>query len=137
LLVSRINIASGGFFFWWHEPRNLSTFFESLVDIEDQMEGLIGRTPELKVAWPPAVLDESVLHRAMVVFTVMPQPYDPPEASEPLSHYLTGIALMAKTDVFLQFEIQSYTAFCRPFTLLSAYTAMILAPSCRRTYQHL
>jgi len=48
---------------------------------------------------------------AISLFSMMPQPYERQEESVPLSHYLTGIALLAKTDVFLQFEIQSYGAF--------------------------
>lgn len=110
LLLAALNIASGGLF-WWHEPKNLSTFYESLVDKENQMTGVIGRTPELKLGWPPAVLDEAILDQAINAFAMMPQPYDPPESSEALNHYMAGIALLAKTDVFLQFEAQSYGAF--------------------------
>jgi AbiV family abortive infection protein len=110
LLLTALNLASGGFF-WWQEPKNLSTFFESLVDTEEKMTGKIGRSPELKLGWPQATLDEAILDRAIALFSAMPQPNEPPEASEALSHYMTGIALMAKTDVFLQFEFQSYGAF--------------------------
>jgi AbiV family abortive infection protein len=110
LLLAALNIASGGLF-WWHEPKNLSTFYESLVDKENQMTGKIGRVPELKLAWPPAVLDETILDQVINAFAMMPQPYEPPENSEALNHYMAGIALLAKTDVFLQFEVQSYGAF--------------------------
>ena len=110
LLLASLNIASGGLF-WWHEPKNLNTFFESLVDTEDKMTGLIGRTPELRIGWPAAILDDAVLDRAIALFSAMPQPNEPPEQSEALSHYMMGIALIAKTDVFLQFEVQSYGAF--------------------------
>jgi hypothetical protein len=75
------------------------------------MTGLIGRTPELKLGWPPAVLDEAILDQVISAFAMMPQPYEPPENSEALNHYMAGIALLAKTDVFLQFEAQSYGAF--------------------------
>ena len=110
LLLAALNIASSGLL-WWHEPKNLSTFYESLVDKENQMTGVIGRAPELKLGWPPAVLDEAILDRAITAFAMMPQPYDPPEASEALSHYMTGVGYIAKTDVFLQFEVQAYGAF--------------------------
>jgi AbiV family abortive infection protein len=110
LLLAALNIASGGLF-WWHEPKNLSTFYESLVDKENQMTGMIGRTPELKLGWPPAVLDEAILDQVISVFAMMPQPYEPSQISEAVGHYLAGIALLAKTDVFLQFEAQSYGAF--------------------------
>jgi hypothetical protein len=110
ILLAALNIASGGFF-WWHEPKNLSTFFESLVDTEDKMTGGIGRNPELKLGWPPAVLDEPILDKPVALFTIMPQPFQPREDAEVFSAYMTGIALLAKTDVFLQFEIQSYGSF--------------------------
>jgi AbiV family abortive infection protein len=110
LFLAALNIASSGLL-WWHEPKNLSTFFESLVDKENQMAGIIGRTPELKLGWPPSVLDEEILDRAITAFAMMPQPYEPPEASEALNHYMTGVGLIAKTDVFLQFEVQAYGAF--------------------------
>jgi AbiV family abortive infection protein len=112
LFLAALNIASGGFF-WWQEPKNLSTFYESLVDKENQMTGKIGRSPELKLGWAPAVLDEALLDRVINAFAMMPQPYDPRENGEALSHYMTGVALLAKTDVFLQFELQSYAAFVR------------------------
>jgi AbiV family abortive infection protein len=110
LLLAALNIASSGLL-WWHEPKNLSTFYESLVDKENQMTGVIGRVPELKLGWPAAVLDEVILDRAITAFAMMPQPYEPPEASEALNHYMTGVGLIAKTDVFLQFEMQAYGAF--------------------------
>jgi AbiV family abortive infection protein len=110
LLLAALNIATGGFF-WWHEPKNLSTFYESLIDKENQMTGKIGRAPELKISWPSAVLDEAILDQVINAFAMMPQPYDPPESSEALNHYISGVGLIAKTDVFLQFEVQSYGAF--------------------------
>jgi len=120
LLLAALNITSGGLF-WWHEPKNLSTFYESLVDKENQMTGKIGRSPELKLGWPPAVLDEATLNQVISAFAMMPQPYDPPEKSEALNHYMGGIALLAKTDVFIQFEVQAYGAF-----LTAAKTALRL-----------
>ena len=109
-LLASLNIACGGFF-WWHEPKNLSQFYESLVDTENKMTGKIGRSPELKLGWPAAVLDEALLDQVIAVFAAMPQPYDPPTDSEALNHYMTGITFLAKTDIFFQFEVQSYGAF--------------------------
>jgi len=110
LLLASLNIASGGLF-WWHQPKNLATFFESLLDLEHQMTGKIGRVPELKLGWPHAVLDTEILDQAMALFSMMPQPNEPPDNSEALANYLAGVGLLAKTDVFLQFELQSYGAF--------------------------
>jgi AbiV family abortive infection protein len=110
LLVAALNISSGGLF-WWQEPKNLSAFYESLVDNENNMGGVIGRSPELKIAWRPGILEEAMLDQALGAFAMMPQPQDPPEQSEALSNYMAAIGFIAKTDVFLQFELQAYGAF--------------------------
>jgi AbiV family abortive infection protein len=84
VLLASLNIASGGLF-WWREPQDLKTYFDSLVDTEDQMKGMIGRTPELKLGWPQATLDDAILDRAVSLFSAMPQPNDSQEESEPLN----------------------------------------------------
>jgi AbiV family abortive infection protein len=108
-LFAALNIATGGFF-WWYLPAHTSTFYESLVDLESKMAAGIGRSPELKIGWPNAALDRATLDRVILCFAMMPPPDDRPK-HEPFSHYLTGVALLAKTDVFLQFEVQAYGAF--------------------------
>jgi AbiV family abortive infection protein len=109
LLLAALNIASSGFF-WWHKPMNLSTFYESLLDLENNMKSVIRRAPELKVGWPHAVLDTQILEKVVVAYVMMPKPEDTVR-NECFSHYMSGIALWAKTDVFLQFELQAYGAF--------------------------
>jgi AbiV family abortive infection protein len=108
-LLTALNIASGGLF-WWQQPGNLSRFYENLMDVETNMKAEIRRSPELKIGWPRAVLDSDTLDRVVVAFVAMPQPDDRLK-HEPFNHYLTGVAYLAKTDVFLQFEIQAYGAF--------------------------
>ena len=108
-LLTALNMASGGLF-WRQQPGNLSRFYESLVDVENNIKADIGRSPELKIGWPRAVLDSDTLDRVIVAFVTMPQPDDRAK-HEPFNHYLTGVAYLAKTDVFLQFEIQAYGAF--------------------------
>jgi AbiV family abortive infection protein len=108
-LVAALNIGTGGLF-WWYIPQHTGQFAESIVDLESQMSAGIRRTPELKIAWPNAALDLHLLNRIIFCFTMMPKP-DERDKHEPFNHYLTGMALMAKTDVFLQFEVQSYGAF--------------------------
>ncbi len=91
VLLASLNIASGGLF-WWREPQDLKTYFESLVDTEDQMQGMIGRTPELKLGWPQATLDDATLDRAVSLFSAMPHTPENQEESEALSHYMTGVS---------------------------------------------
>jgi AbiV family abortive infection protein len=108
-LLAALNIASGGFF-WWYVPAFTSTYYERLIDVENQMTAGIGRRPELKISWPKAVLDDSVLDNIVVCFTRLPHDEDPVQ-QEPFANYLIGIAFIAKTDIFLQLEGQAYGAF--------------------------
>jgi len=107
--VAALNIGSQGFF-WWYLPSHISEFYESLVDLENKIQATIGRSPVLKIGWPNAVLDSAALDRVLLCFAMMPQP-DDREAHVPFNHYMAGVALLAKTDVFMQFESQSYGAF--------------------------
>src|SRR5579862_6883151 len=54
--ASEDRFASGGVF-WWQQPTHLSRFYESLIDLENNVKAEIGRSPELKIGWPRAVLD--------------------------------------------------------------------------------
>ena len=63
-------------------------------------------------------LDEAMLDQAITAFAMMPQPQDPPEQSEALSHYMAGVGFIAKTDVFLQFEVQAYGSFLAAATAI-------------------
>jgi AbiV family abortive infection protein len=108
-LVAALNIGTTGFF-WWYIPEHTGQFAESIVDLENKMSAGIRRTPELKIGWPPATLDSHLVNRIIFCFAMMPKP-DERDKHAPFGHYLTGVALMAKTDVFLQFEVQAYGAF--------------------------
>jgi AbiV family abortive infection protein len=113
-LLTALNIASGGLF-WWQQPTHLSRFYESLIDLENDVRTEIGRSPELKIGWPRAVLDSETLDRVVVVFVGLPKPNDRAN-HEPFNHYLTGVGYLAKTDVFLQFEFQAYGSFLASLT---------------------
>jgi AbiV family abortive infection protein len=108
-LVAALNIGSLGFF-WWFMPIHIKKFYESIIDLENNIIAGIVRNPELRIGWPNATLDSTVLRRVMLFFAMMPHSNDRSK-HEPFSHYLTGVALLAKTDIFLQFEVQSYGAF--------------------------
>ena len=113
-LLAALNIASGGLF-WWQQPTHLSRFYDSLIDLENNVKAEIGRSPELKIGWPRAVLDSETLDRVVVAFVAIPKPDDRAK-HEPFNHYLTGVGYLAKTDVFLQFEFQAYGAFLASLT---------------------
>lgn len=112
-LMAALNIGSVGFF-WWYMPTHISKFYESILDLENNIIAGIVRSPELKIRWPNATLDNAILQRVMLFFAMMPNPNDRSK-HEPFNHYLTGLALLAKTDIFLQFEAQSYGAFLAAF----------------------
>jgi AbiV family abortive infection protein len=108
-LVAAFNIATFGFF-WWYMPEHISRFYESIVDVENKTRIGVERSPQLKIGWPNATLDSSILNRIVFCFAMMPRPDDRAH-HEPFNHYLTGLGYIANTDVFQQFETLAYGAF--------------------------
>ena len=66
-------------------------------------------------------MDSAILDKVVLAYAMMPQPNDQ-SRNEALNHYLAGVGLLAKTDVFLQFEAQAYAAFvAATCSILSLY----------------
>jgi AbiV family abortive infection protein len=102
LFVSALNIASFGFF-WWYLPKFTSRFHDSISDLETNMEVLIDRVPELKIVWPQQALKQDVLGQNLgLIFSFIVQDMD---KHLPVYHRYFGVlGLMAKNDLFFQFE---------------------------------
>jgi AbiV family abortive infection protein len=109
LFLISLNIASRGFF-WWELPKHTSQFYDRLTDLERSERLQIQRTPKLEVDWGNQVLTEEILRSTAACFGAIPGP-QAREQHAPFDHYLQGLALLAKTDVFLQFEINSFEHF--------------------------
>jgi hypothetical protein len=102
LFVSCLNIASLGFF-WWYLPVFTSRFHDSITDLENNTQVLIDRVPELKIVWPRQALKDDVLQQNLpVIFGFVARARD--QHVGIYHKYFGALALMAKNDMFFQFE---------------------------------
>ena len=102
LLVLAMNIGTTGFF-WWYLPEFTSTFAEKIFDLEQRTQVVMGRIPELKVSWGNLVLTAQDLNNVGVVFGHLAHLKDAHERA-PYERYFRALALIAKNDIFFQFE---------------------------------
>jgi len=117
--VTALNIGTGGFF-WWDLPKHISTYYDELIDLETNSRVGIGVSPILRVDWSGKsrdnageksltdsarriALTEVHLRNVALVYSMLPRPNET-DMHKPFDHYLTGLALMAKADVFLPME---------------------------------
>ena len=102
IFLCALNIATGGFF-WWYVPTYTSRFYESITDLETDHGVIIERVPELKISWGHMALKEDDLLRQMpMVFGFVAKASDPEQAF--YHRYFGMLAMMAKNDIFFQFE---------------------------------
>jgi len=138
LFVTSLNIASFGFF-WWYLPKFTSRYHESITDLETNMEVILDRVPELKIVWPQQALKQDVLGQNLgMIFSFVIHDLDKHMAV--YHRYFGVLGLMAKNDLFFQFEhhlvhdfmeclkmaMQSYGDWDgNPQTFENAHTAMV------------
>jgi AbiV family abortive infection protein len=102
LFVTSLNIASFGFF-WWYLPKFTSRYHESITDLETNMEVILDRVPELKIVWPQQALKQDVLGQNLgLIFSFVVHDLDKHMAV--YHRYFGVLGLMAKNDLFFQFE---------------------------------
>ena len=102
IFVSCLNIASFGFF-WWYLPTFTSRFHESITDLESNCEVIVDRVPELKIVWPRQALKYDELEKNLgVVFGFVARAGE--EHIAVYHKYFGTLGLMAKNDLFFQFE---------------------------------
>jgi len=107
-LVAALNIGTFGFW-WWYLPEYVAKFYGQMFDSEYQTEMGIERTPKLEVDWkggPLSDVDSRGTLQAMAMILRMTK-----EEFIPIETYLRGCALLAKNDVFLQFEPNIFECF--------------------------
>jgi AbiV family abortive infection protein len=109
LFVVALNIGSGGFF-WWHVPRDLDKYFDEITDVETGLKIKAGGHSRLKVDWGRQVLTEVHVLPVFQVMHYWVRIRNTPEA-DALDAYFTGLALIGKTDIHLQFEANAFERF--------------------------
>jgi hypothetical protein len=97
-----LNIGSRGFF-WWCLPTYISKFYEEITDLETKAMVAPERNPRLKLDWGKGrVLNDEELSNCAIAFMYIARLRDARWIA--LGHYIRGLALLAKSDLFLQFE---------------------------------
>jgi hypothetical protein len=102
IFVTALNITTNGFF-WWSLPTFISRFHESITDLESNSGIDLDRMPQLKIKWPHQALKEDLLLQHMpIVFGFVAMADD--LQRDAYSRYFRALAIMAKNDIFYQFE---------------------------------
>ncbi len=115
VFVSALNIATNGFF-WWYLPTFVSKFYETLTDVESGGTVEIERVPALKIGWPHQALKDDVLQKQMMV--VYGFIAGAREKEFAVFHKYFGVlGLMAKNDMFFQFEYNLVVNFSECFEM--------------------
>lgn len=115
LLVMALNVATLGYF-WFHEPldadpKQSGRFWERLLNLETNQEIRADRKSPLRLEFGrPRVLERADLNRWITCFGHLLRIND--AAKQEVCHrYLDGLAMIAKSDVHMAFEIQAVAAF--------------------------
>jgi AbiV family abortive infection protein len=108
VFVTAMNIGTTGFF-WWYLPQFVSSFFEKIRDIEHDADIDVRRTPELRLSWGHLALKSSDLNNVGIIIPWIARSNQ--EQIEPFQRYFRALALMAKNDIFFQFEPNIVTEF--------------------------
>ncbi len=109
IFVTALNIGAGGFF-WWHVPKDTDTYFDEIIDVETKRKLKFERHEKLKVDWEPQALKEDKLLGIWRVIHYLARIKDTDEEAA-LDSYFTGLSLIGKTDIHLQFEVNAYERF--------------------------
>ena len=108
VFVTALNIGTMGFF-WWYTPEYISRYFEKIRDVEHDSEIIVDRTPMLRIVWPPQALKSADLNNVSVVYSFMAQANQ--QQFESTHRYFRNVGLMAKNDIFFQFEPTIFIEF--------------------------
>ncbi|HYD02458.1 MAG TPA: AbiV family abortive infection protein [Phycisphaerales bacterium] len=104
-----LNISTMGLC-WWHGPHCTDRFYDQMEDLDNPGKMEVKRSPTLEIDWGRRVLTANDLRTAALCIGGFPNP-NKPERSGLFNHYLTGLALLGKTDVFMQFEYEAFEQF--------------------------
>ena len=115
IFVTALNIATSGFF-WWYVPTFISRFHESIIDVETNSGIDLDRMPQLKIQWPhQALKEELLLQHLAIVFSFVARADD--LQREAYARYFRALAMMAKNDIFFQFEHHLVDEFISSFEM--------------------
>jgi len=110
MFVVSLNIATHGIF-WWNLKKD-THWYEEIWDLENDAGTIVQPNEELERNWKDKhwVLKEVDLSLASIIFSYLG--YCHVEHKEKhLDHYVVGLSFLAKSDVHLRFEMNSFEEF--------------------------
>ena len=113
-ILVALNIGSQGLF-WWDIASDVDRWYESVTDLEANSRVVIGRDPALQINWHGGVLDEEALKRVRMVFATLP--INSADDAAPYVHYLSGVGMLARTDVHMPIHANAFREFYRALRL--------------------
>jgi AbiV family abortive infection protein len=112
VFVTALNIGTTGFF-WWYIPDFISSFFDKIRDLEHDAPVQVKRVPELRLSWGHLALKAADLNQVGVILPWIIRSNQ--EQFQTFQRYFRALALMAKNDIFFQFEPNVVTEFIGAF----------------------
>ncbi|MGA9542746.1 MAG: AbiV family abortive infection protein [Candidatus Sulfotelmatobacter sp.] len=108
VFVTALNIGTMGFF-WWYMPEYVSRYFDKIRDLQHDSEVMVDRIPMLKIQWPNQALKAPDLNNVSVTLSFIAQADQ--KQFEATHRYFRNLGLMAKNDIFFQFEPTIFIEF--------------------------
>ena len=111
MFVTALNIATRGLF-WWNVPVDTARYYEEIWDIENNHGVAVEMNPKLELNWKEMrwVLRPVDLTVTSVVFAYLSH-LKTQDNMEALNLYASGLSLLAKNDVHLRLEMNSFEQF--------------------------
>lgn len=115
-LVTSLNIASRGFF-WWHVPRDSARFYDNILDIDSNTNVVAEPEKRLEIGWGSLVLQEEDLSATAEIFVYLTQ-IQGQKLEGPFNRYIAGLTLFSKIDIHFRVELNCFEEF---------YEALVMA----------
>ena len=118
--VAALNIGSMGLF-WWHVDKDITRFYEKILDIENDAEPRVSISPQLSVDWGHQALteDDAIETHRVFGFLLKPNRFSE-QKRHALEIYLTGLVLTSKIDIHLRLEASAFEYFFKALKTLFA-----------------
>lgn len=88
--------------FWWYLPTFVSRYYEEIVDIENKANLLVERNPPVGISWGHQALRDRELNGVGLMFAHLVRTNA--DQRQAYDQYFRALALIAKSDLFGQFE---------------------------------
>jgi AbiV family abortive infection protein len=112
-----LNISTNGFF-WWNIKRDPSKYYEEIFDLENKTHVRVEPTPRLEMNWRDKhlVLREVDLSLTSIIFSYLGN-CRAEHKEKHLDHYVAGLTMLAKNDIHLRLEMNSFEEFFKALKL--------------------